>query len=116
MPYVLPPPAPKPYTQENGKPDEKQKPEAPKTAGLADKCAMDMRQCCNELRHASDPQTANLLTTLGMEMQDSGTLVGVGCSPFSALGGEGKCTTTPLCCGKSYTNGVAVACQPLALT
>ncbi|KAF8997074.1 hydrophobin, partial [Cyathus striatus] len=71
--------------------------------------------CCNSLSTATDPQVSELLGLLGIAASDVSGLVGVTCSPISAVGvGGNPCAAQLVCCANNSFNGlVALGCTPV---
>ena len=49
-------------------------------------CSTGAIQCCNSVQSATDPGIATILGSLGIVAQDVDGLVGVTCSPITAVG------------------------------
>ncbi|KAF5311084.1 hypothetical protein D9619_007793 [Psilocybe cf. subviscida] len=81
----------------------------------ADQCNVGTLQCCNSLQAANSPAASNLLGPLGVVVGAVQGLVGITCSPLSAIAISGNsCTTQSACCTNNSFNGaVALGCTPI---
>ncbi|KJA19423.1 hypothetical protein HYPSUDRAFT_143833 [Hypholoma sublateritium FD-334 SS-4] len=72
-------------------------------------------QCCNSVQQGNAPAAAALLGGLGIVLQDVTALVGLTCSPITAVGVSGNsCTQQTVCCSNNSFNGVvALGCTPI---
>ncbi|KAF8875223.1 fungal hydrophobin [Infundibulicybe gibba] len=73
-------------------------------------------QCCNSVQAVSGSSAVSgLLGLLGIVVQDVTALVGVTCSPITAIGIAGnQCSAQPVCCTNNSFNGlVAIGCTPI---
>ncbi|KAF8871126.1 fungal hydrophobin-domain-containing protein [Infundibulicybe gibba] len=72
-------------------------------------------QCCNSVQAAGSSAVSGLLGLLGIVVQDVTALVGVTCSPITAIGIAGnQCSAQPVCCTNNSFNGlVAIGCTPI---
>ncbi|KJA23545.1 hypothetical protein HYPSUDRAFT_100350, partial [Hypholoma sublateritium FD-334 SS-4] len=82
-----------------------------------DQCDTDAAQCCASTQEADTTSTAAFLGLLGIVAQGLTGLVGVTCSPITAIGASGtSCSQQPVCCTNDSFNGVvALGCTPLNL-
>jgi Fungal hydrophobin len=80
----------------------------------ASSCDTGPMECCNSVERSSSPEAAKMLGSLGIKV-GAETLVGLGCSPVSALGLSGNtCAQQPVCCQDNVFNGlVVVGCSPI---
>ncbi|KIJ48250.1 hypothetical protein M422DRAFT_162942 [Sphaerobolus stellatus SS14] len=81
-------------------------------------CNTGDAQCCNTVESASSPSAAALLGLLGIVVQGVDALVGLGCTPITAVGlGQGaNCAQQPVCCTDNNFNGlINVGCTPISL-
>ncbi|KDQ62766.1 hypothetical protein JAAARDRAFT_91633, partial [Jaapia argillacea MUCL 33604] len=84
----------------------------------ASSCTTGPIQCCNTVESASSPAAAGVLAGLGIVVQDVNALVGLTCSPITAVGvGSGSsCSASPVCCTDSSHGGiVSIGCVPVTL-
>ncbi|KAF8153770.1 fungal hydrophobin-domain-containing protein [Crassisporium funariophilum] len=81
----------------------------------ASQCNTGDLQCCNSAQAANSPAAAGLLALLGVVVQDVTALVGITCSPITAIGvGGNSCSAQPVCCSNNSFNGiVAIGCTPV---
>ncbi|CAA7269416.1 unnamed protein product [Cyclocybe aegerita] len=83
-----------------------------------DVCNTGLVQCCGALAAPSTVAATNALSLVGVAVQDITALVGLECSPITAIGvGSGAaCSTSPVCCDKNVFNqGVGVNCSPVTV-
>ncbi|KAH7919706.1 fungal hydrophobin [Leucogyrophana mollusca] len=83
-------------------------------AGETNQCNTGSASCCNSTQSVTDK--SGLLALLGLKVGDVTGLIGVDCSPITAVGtGSGcKANQEPVCCTHNNFNGVAnVGCSPL---
>ncbi|KIJ48499.1 hypothetical protein M422DRAFT_162707 [Sphaerobolus stellatus SS14] len=81
-------------------------------------CNTGDAQCCNSVTSANDPSTAALLGLLGIAVQGVDVLIGITCSPITAIGvgGGANCAQQPVCCTNNNFNSVVnVGCTPISL-
>ncbi|OSC99926.1 fungal hydrophobin [Trametes coccinea BRFM310] len=73
-------------------------------------------QCCNQVGKANEGIFGALLGLLEMVV-DPEVLVGVQCSPLSAVGvGGSSCSATPVCCENNSEGGlISIGCIPIIL-
>ncbi|KAJ3501302.1 hypothetical protein NLJ89_g9398 [Agrocybe chaxingu] len=74
--------------------------------------------CCGALAAPSTVTATDALSLVGVAVQDVTALVGLECSPITAIGvGSGaSCSTSPVCCDKNFFNqGVGVNCSPVTV-
>ncbi|TFK46050.1 fungal hydrophobin [Heliocybe sulcata] len=84
----------------------------------ASQCATSDLQCCNSVSTTSDPAVITALGSLGIALQDVTGLVGLTCSPITAIGigSGGSCTESPVCCSDNAYGGlVSIGCVPVTL-
>ncbi|KDQ50477.1 hypothetical protein JAAARDRAFT_199882 [Jaapia argillacea MUCL 33604] len=84
----------------------------------ASSCTTGPIQCCNSVESASSPAAAGILASLGVVVQDVTALVGLTCSPITAIGvGSGSsCSASPVCCtDNSYGGLISIGCVPITL-
>ena len=84
-------------------------------AGGGQTCSTGDVQCCNSVQKAGDPAVAQLLTGLGIVVQDVNVPIGVTCNPISVIGvGTGNaCSANAVCCDNNNT--VSVFLSPATL-
>ncbi|KDQ62741.1 hypothetical protein JAAARDRAFT_203806 [Jaapia argillacea MUCL 33604] len=73
-------------------------------------------QCCDTVESASSPSAAAILKTIGVVVQDVNALVGLTCSPITAVGvGSGStCSAHPVCCtDNSWGSLISIGCVPV---
>ena len=56
------------------------------TSAFAQTCSSGPIQCCESVEKASDPAAAAVLGSIGVVLQDVDALVGLTCSPITAVG------------------------------
>ncbi|KAI0636205.1 fungal hydrophobin-domain-containing protein [Trametes polyzona] len=73
-------------------------------------------QCCNSVAKANDGVIGAILGLLELII-DPEVLVGVQCSPLSAVGvGGSSCSATPVCCENNSHGGlISIGCIPIIL-
>ncbi|KAF7789954.1 hypothetical protein EIP86_000902 [Pleurotus ostreatoroseus] len=84
----------------------------------ADACSTGPIQCCNTVEKASDPSAAKILASIGVVVQDVNALVGLTCSPITAIGvGSGNsCSANAVCCENNSLGGlISIGCAPVSL-
>ncbi|TRM66736.1 hydrophobin [Schizophyllum amplum] len=71
--------------------------------------------CCNKTTKTTDKSIQGLLAGVGVVVKNIHDLVGLNCSPITAIGvGGTKCTAQTVCCSDTYQNGlVNVNCVPI---
>ncbi|KAF9054956.1 fungal hydrophobin, partial [Hymenopellis radicata] len=79
-------------------------------------CTTGPIQCCATTTTASNASAASILGLLGIIL-DPDTIVGLSCSPISAIGvGGGECSASPVCCtDNSHDNLISIGCVPVSL-
>ncbi|PPQ89201.1 hypothetical protein CVT25_001270 [Psilocybe cyanescens] len=89
----------------------------PRNDGPSNQCNTGQLQCCNSTQSATSSSIAGLLSLLGVVVGSVTGLVGVTCSPISAVGvGGNSCTAQPVCCTDNSFNGlIALGCSPVNL-
>ncbi|KAM5541800.1 hypothetical protein V8D89_004529 [Ganoderma adspersum] len=81
-------------------------------------CSTGPIQCCNTVEQANKPAAASILAGLDVVLQDPTVLVGLTCSPVTAIGvgGSGACTANAVCCqNNSYGGLISIGCIPVTL-
>ncbi|KAL4245768.1 Hydrophobin [Abortiporus biennis] len=81
-------------------------------------CSVGNLQCCNTVEKASDPAATNILSSIGIVVQDVNALVGLTCSPISVIGvgGSSGCSASPVCCEDNSHGGlISIGCVPVML-
>ncbi|KDQ62777.1 hypothetical protein JAAARDRAFT_87356, partial [Jaapia argillacea MUCL 33604] len=84
----------------------------------ASSCTTGPIQCCNTVESASSPAAAGILASIGVVVQDVTALVGLTCSPITAIGvGSGSsCSASPVCCTDNSWGGlISIGCVPVTL-
>ncbi|KAK7041463.1 hypothetical protein VNI00_009330 [Paramarasmius palmivorus] len=78
-------------------------------------CTTGPVQCCGASETAGEPNASRLLYELGIVVESLDVLVGITCSPISAIGAESTaCFAEPLCCESNDFGGlVSVGCVPI---
>ncbi|KDQ62774.1 hypothetical protein JAAARDRAFT_203826 [Jaapia argillacea MUCL 33604] len=90
----------------------------PTSTESASSCTTGPIQCCDTVESASSPAAAGILASLGVVVQDVTALVGLTCSPITAVGvGSGSsCSASPVCCtDNSYGTLISIGCVPVTL-
>ncbi|KAL5480416.1 hypothetical protein ACEPAI_1686 [Sanghuangporus weigelae] len=87
----------------------------PAPVPASDECNTGSLQCCNSVQQADSEAVSGLLSLLGVVVQDVSALVGVTCSPISAIGiGSAGCSASPVCCTDNSFNGlISLGCVPV---
>ncbi|KJA19424.1 hypothetical protein HYPSUDRAFT_1095993 [Hypholoma sublateritium FD-334 SS-4] len=87
------------------------------SASSSNQCDTGSLQCCNSVQAADTRAASALLTLLGVSVQDVTGLVGLTCSPVTAIGASGtSCSAQAACCTNNSFNGVvATGCTPINL-
>ncbi|KIJ41342.1 hypothetical protein M422DRAFT_143871, partial [Sphaerobolus stellatus SS14] len=82
-------------------------------------CNTGDAQCCNTVGAANTlPGATVLLGLLGVVLSDVTAIVGLGCTPITAigLGGGANCAQQPVCCTNNNFNGlINIGCSPISL-
>ncbi|KDQ62786.1 hypothetical protein JAAARDRAFT_30695 [Jaapia argillacea MUCL 33604] len=81
-------------------------------------CNTGPMQCCNSVQKADDPSTAALCKYVGIDTQNVNGLVGVNCSPITAVdvGSGSSCNAQPVCCeDNSYGTLISIGCVVVEL-
>ncbi|KDQ62773.1 hypothetical protein JAAARDRAFT_190053 [Jaapia argillacea MUCL 33604] len=81
-------------------------------------CTTGALECCNSVEAASSPAAAAVIKSLGIVVQDVNALVGLTCSPITAVGvGSGTaCSASPVCCtDNSWGSAISLGCLPVTL-
>jgi hypothetical protein len=83
----------------------------------SNQCNTGSIQCCNSVQSATSSSIAGILGLLGVVVGTVTGLVGVTCSPISAIGiGSSSCTAQPVCCtGNSFNGLIVLGCSPINL-
>ncbi|KAF8895194.1 fungal hydrophobin-domain-containing protein [Infundibulicybe gibba] len=85
----------------------------------ASQCNTGDLQCCNSSQESSDTSAGlnTLLSLLGVVVGDLTGVIGVSCSPISAVAvGGNSCSAQPVCCSNnSFKGAVALGCTPVNL-
>ncbi|KAF8153772.1 fungal hydrophobin-domain-containing protein [Crassisporium funariophilum] len=83
----------------------------------ASQCNTGDLQCCNSAQAANSAAASALLGLLGIVVQDVTAIVGITCSPITAIGvGGNSCSAQPVCCSNNSFHGVvALGCTPVNL-
>ncbi|KAF4618941.1 hypothetical protein D9613_010139 [Agrocybe pediades] len=78
-------------------------------------CDTGSLQCCQSTQSATSQPVASLLGLLGIALGSVTGLVGLTCSPITAIGVSGNsCSAQPVCCSNNSFNGiVALGCTPV---
>ncbi|KZT30245.1 hydrophobin-251 [Neolentinus lepideus HHB14362 ss-1] len=91
----------------------------PQTLGS---CNTGSLQCCNSIQKASDLDTSTLLGLGDIVLPDINAMVGLDCSPITAIGLGGRATDAvcnsarPACCEDNSQNSlVSLGCVPVSL-
>ncbi|THH14751.1 hypothetical protein EW146_g5632 [Bondarzewia mesenterica] len=85
----------------------------------ASQCNTGPIQCCNTVESASSSGVAGILGLLGIVLQDLNVIIGLNCSPITAigLGGGANCVQQPVCCENNNFNGlINIGCTPINLS
>ncbi|KAF8953919.1 fungal hydrophobin-domain-containing protein [Flammula alnicola] len=85
------------------------------TSGPSNQCNTGSIQCCNSTQTSTAGPLGLLLGLLGIVVGDVTGLIGVTCSPITAIGVAGNsCSAQPVCCTNNSFNGiVALGCTPI---
>ncbi|KAF8164762.1 fungal hydrophobin-domain-containing protein [Crassisporium funariophilum] len=83
----------------------------------ASQCNTGDLQCCNSSADATSLAGLAALASVGVLVGTVTGLVGLTCSPITAIGVSGNsCSAQPVCCSNNSFNGlVAVGCTPVNL-
>ncbi|EJU04183.1 hydrophobin, partial [Dacryopinax primogenitus] len=83
-------------------------------------CNVAGQHCCNQLiQHQSS--TANLIFSIlrldSSTQPDSGSSLGIDCSPLGSIASGETCNAIPVCCSgdQTYNGLVNVGCSPISL-
>nr|VWO95996.1 Vacuolar protein sorting-associated protein 27 [Ganoderma boninense] len=72
-------------------------------------CSTGSLQCCQSTEAAGSPTGAVLTTLLGIVVPDATMVLGVNCSPISAIGiGKSACSANTVCCSDNSVVSVPV--------
>ncbi|KAH7919201.1 fungal hydrophobin [Leucogyrophana mollusca] len=85
-------------------------------ARQSSECNTGSISCCNSVQEADSSAVTSLLGLLGIVLGDITGLVGLDCSPISAIGlGSGAtCNQEPVCCTNDEYNGlINLGCSPI---
>ncbi|KAI0717358.1 fungal hydrophobin [Cerioporus squamosus] len=80
-------------------------------------CGTGPVQCCNQVKKATDPSVAQQLGAIGVAVQGVDALVGIDCTPVSAVGvlAGNSCKANAVCCqDNNFGGAVAVGCVPIS--
>ncbi|KAH9919986.1 fungal hydrophobin [Epithele typhae] len=83
-----------------------------------DDCSTGPIQCCQSTEWSSSPAGSALLGLLGVVVQGVDVLIGLQCSPITAIGvGSGNtCNAQAVCCQNNNVGGlISVGCVPVSL-
>ncbi|KAF9033122.1 hypothetical protein BJ165DRAFT_1357359 [Panaeolus papilionaceus] len=83
--------------------------------GINYSCNVGAVQCCGQMHAPSSAGAANLISLVGVAVQDVSGQVGAQCNPITGIGaGTGaNCASSPVCCEKNFQNQlVGVNCSP----
>ncbi|KIJ65917.1 hypothetical protein HYDPIDRAFT_87334 [Hydnomerulius pinastri MD-312] len=81
-------------------------------------CNTGSISCCNNTYTSTDTGLTTLLGLLGIVLGPVSGLVGLGCTPITAVGtGSGaQCSQQPVCCtGNTFGGLITVGCSPINL-
>ncbi|KDQ55625.1 hypothetical protein JAAARDRAFT_133553 [Jaapia argillacea MUCL 33604] len=83
----------------------------------ASECNTGPIQCCDQVESANSPAAANVISSLGIVVQDVTALVGLTCSPITVIGvGGSSCSAKPVCCqDNSYGGVISIGCVVVEL-
>ncbi|KAI0737157.1 fungal hydrophobin-domain-containing protein [Daedaleopsis nitida] len=84
----------------------------------AGSCSTGAIQCCESVQKADSKAVAPILAALGVVVQDVTAMVGLSCSPITAIGvGSGSsCSANTVCCENNSFGGLlSVGCLPVTL-
>ncbi|KAH7905554.1 fungal hydrophobin-domain-containing protein [Hygrophoropsis aurantiaca] len=79
-------------------------------------CNTGSISCCNSVQAADSSAVTTILGLLGIVLGDVTGLVGLSCSPITAvgLGSGGTCNQEPVCCTDDEYNGlINLGCSPI---
>ncbi|KDR74251.1 hypothetical protein GALMADRAFT_157512 [Galerina marginata CBS 339.88] len=81
----------------------------------ASQCNTGDLQCCDSVQSATSPSAIAALALVDVVVGSVTGLVGITCSPISAIGvGGNSCSAQPVCCSNNSFNGVvAIGCTPV---
>ncbi|KAF9442646.1 fungal hydrophobin [Macrolepiota fuliginosa MF-IS2] len=84
---------------------------------MQNSCNVGEMHCCNQMFDHTSESDATFLKFIGVAVSGVTGLVGVGCSPITAIGaGSNSCNAQPVCCtGNNFNGLVAIGCSPLNL-
>ncbi|KAI0737152.1 hydrophobin [Daedaleopsis nitida] len=81
-------------------------------------CSTGAIQCCESVQPANSAAAAPILASIGVVVQDVNALVGLTCSPITAIGvGSGSsCSANTVCCeNNSFGSLISIGCLPVSL-
>ncbi|KDQ60465.1 hypothetical protein JAAARDRAFT_191842 [Jaapia argillacea MUCL 33604] len=93
-------------------------PAAELEARQTSQCNVGTVNCCNSVQNSTSESVQSLAGLLGIVLPTIEGLVGLGCSPISALGllNGGSCTASPVCCENNNFSGlISLGCIPITL-
>ncbi|TEB33732.1 fungal hydrophobin [Coprinellus micaceus] len=72
-------------------------------------------QCCQSTGFVDEPAVSNVLSLLGIVVQDLNVFAALTCSPISVIGLPGNsCSAQPVCCTNNTFNGlISLGCTPI---
>jgi len=86
------------------------------TITTASQCPTSEIQCCQSTEAANSVDGSELLTLLGIVLEDTSVLLGVDCSPITIIGGTATCDASPVCCtDNSVGDFISIGCIPVSL-
>ncbi|THH14201.1 hypothetical protein EW146_g6112 [Bondarzewia mesenterica] len=96
-------------------------PSIPKTTVTppASQCNTAPVQCCNSTTTAGAPAAAEILSLIGVVVQDLDIVVGLTCNPITivGVGSGGSCSASPVCCDDNNFGGlISINCSPVDLS
>ncbi|EKM55432.1 uncharacterized protein PHACADRAFT_95750 [Phanerochaete carnosa HHB-10118-sp] len=73
--------------------------------------------CCDSTESANSAAGAAILAGLGVVVQDVTGLIGLDCSPITAVGvGDGNaCSSQTVSCSNGIIGGIGIGCAPITL-
>ncbi|PIL27543.1 hypothetical protein GSI_10694 [Ganoderma sinense ZZ0214-1] len=80
-------------------------------------CSVGSVQCCQSTETAGSPTGTFLTALLGIVAPDATSVLGINCSPISAIGiGRSACSANAVCCeDNSVSTLISVGCVPMIL-
>ncbi|KAF8888399.1 hypothetical protein CPB84DRAFT_1849641 [Gymnopilus junonius] len=89
---------------------------SPLTPPVFDSCNSGPVLCCNSLQAPETAAATQLLSLVGVAVEDVVAQVGAGCTAVTGVGaGTGaNCATSPVCCQQNFFNQlIGVDCSPV---